>query len=185
MEKVEVEFSYSQMIDYSMQKDFYEKFGKKIRLRTTIYYIIFNIIALFGIYITRESIFEYLVGIEYLILWILVSPSVLLWTKEGIFRGKHGVFKNFNNNKVTILQISESVVYLINGGCECDLSHIIRKTYGITVPCVVETDDIIYFAKNARIYLCYIDKKALSPEECEFVTSTLRRLYGKRYKQVM
>ncbi|SEJ19392.1 hypothetical protein SAMN02910453_2328 [Lachnospiraceae bacterium A10] len=185
MEKVEIEFSYNQMIDYRMQKEFSKKFGRKNRIRSTIYYVAFNIIALLAIYSFRGTLFEYIIGAEYLILWLLVSPRIFLGTKGAILRGKMGAFKTFNNSQKTILRISENVVYLINGGCECDLSHIIRKTYGITVPCVVETDDIIYFAKNARIYLCYIDKKALSPEECEFVTSMLRRLYGKRYKQVM
>ena len=43
MKKLEIEFSYSQMIDYRMQKDFYEKFGKKRRLKIAIYYVLITL----------------------------------------------------------------------------------------------------------------------------------------------
>jgi hypothetical protein len=185
MEKVEIEFSYSQMIDYRMQKDFYEKFGKKRRLKIAIYYVLITVIALGGGYYSRDNFFVYLIFFEYLIATILVLPWVLFWTRQGILSGKNGVFRTFNNNQKSIIKVDCKEISLINGGVECDLLNIHGKTYSITIPWIVETDDIIYFAKNARIYLCYIDKKALSQEECEFVTSTLRRLYGKRYKQVM
>ena len=59
------------------------------------------------------------------------------------------------------------------------------KGHILSIAFVRETRDMIYFGRNAYMYLFYIDKKVLSSEECEFVTSTLRRLYGKRYKQVM
>jgi hypothetical protein len=88
MEKVEIEFSYNQMIDYRMQKDFYEKFGKKRRLKIAIDYVLITVIALGGGYYSRDNFFVYLIFFEYLIATMLVLPWVLFWTRQGILSGK-------------------------------------------------------------------------------------------------
>lgn len=184
MECFEIEQPYDLLVDKDMQKQYYIAFGRKHRV-SLFFGMLLAVVYFLSVIRYATPGFREVISCLMVILVVMVTIKTVFWTSLGIFKYKHTILRMFRNSATIKLRITMEKIQLINGGCEYNLLYGRREGYTIPVYFIIETERHIFIGRDYRFFLCYIEKKDLSKEQYEFVTTALVKAYGKRYKQVM
>jgi hypothetical protein len=180
---MDIEIIYDQLMDKSKQKEYYRAFGKKRHLCTVALGILINVCC--GWLIYRGLEISLFLVCEYAVLLIVLIPRMFFWTEYGFYKNRRKLYNKLDKTYPVYLRISNKHIQIVNGVNIFNLDSVERGVRTVYVQIVVETEDKIFLGRYAYAYLCYIDKKTLTPEQYKYVMTALVKAYGKRYKRVM